>query len=95
MEPRATHDLKFGLLLVGRFERGEGRRGGWRQDVYVRNEDGTRIPENIYAEGHDDVSAPHVKYPRGYDARCSCCWLGMHHTQEAHASRMREASERP
>lgn len=51
---------------------------GWGR----RDEDG----HTTHLAGPDDVSAYHHQYPTGYDSRCSWCWLGYSHSEDAHAA---------
>ena len=39
---------------------------------------------HVHATSHDDTSGYHQTYPTGYDPRCSWCWLGYPHTENAH-----------
>ena len=75
--------LQFGTLIVGHFT---GRR---RMDVYVSDVSGQRYYEPAFATGPSDKSNRHdCSIGYGYDARCSCCYLGFTHTEEAHKQRI-------
>lgn len=77
------YQLEFGRLVVGRFT---GRR---RMDVYISAVSGERYYEPAFAAGPDDKSNRHNHtIGNGYDARCSCCYLGYTHTEEAHQKKI-------
>ncbi len=65
-----------------RFERGE--RGWFRFDL---NSDYPEIRR--FATGRDDTSPKYAHWEGlNYDAKCSCCWLGLSHTTDLHNARI-------
>lgn len=45
---------------------------------------------SVFATGPDDDS-PNHSVGRGYDPRCSCCWLNFGHTADYHAVSVAES----
>ena len=75
--PRAVHEMRYGTLHVGPYE------APWRRDTYT-NRAGESFGESAMAASSGDVSPRHDKLD-GYHPDCSCCWLGICHTEEKHA----------
>jgi hypothetical protein len=69
-----------------------GERSWFRRDKYIP----TGNYDLVFVIGPDDHSPIH-KYGyevnhAGYDARCSCCWLGFAHSEEYHEQAIIEAA---
>ena len=78
MKPRATHDLHYGRIEVHAYDH------PWRDERYVPHDGSRPVWERIMSAGPDDVSTRHAIYPSGYDSACSCCYLGISHTEDKH-----------
>lgn len=76
-----VHALQFGELTTGRpYNDG----GTWfRRDSYYSYITKETVSERIFAAGPEDASRPYSR-SEGYDAKCSCCFLGFSHTTEHH-----------
>jgi hypothetical protein len=77
-----SYTTEYGTIEVaaGGFRRSE---GGWfRYDRFTPHDpdSGFGGRDSIFALSDRDISPQH----RGYDAACSCCWLGFGHTVAFH-----------
>lgn len=57
-----------------------------RIDQYAADDGRTPVSEHVFAADLHDDSPQHATYPTGYDAACSCCWLGFAHSDRCHAA---------
>lgn len=77
------YKTEYGTLIVGKFD------GVRRRDIWIADRDGQRYCEPAFATGPRDKSNIHNhSIGHGYDPRCSCCYLGFLHTEEAHKQRL-------
>lgn len=99
MKPGHVYHRPYGAAgdaktIVGTPERGEG--GTWRRlDRYI-SPTGAEEWTNPFCAGPDDFTPAALTYNgspyrnAGYDARCSCCYLGFPHTVGAHTAALGE-----
>jgi hypothetical protein len=79
-----TLTYKYGRSTVAGFE------GPWRLETYQPKDGSRALAERTMVESHADYStrrnmATYGEGP-GYDSRCSCCWLGITHSERKHAA---------
>jgi hypothetical protein len=77
------HECEYGYFVIERWARGDGATVR-RIERYHPNDGREPIVEWSFAASLKDVSPRHDKN-HGYNARCSCCWLGFTHTDDYHA----------
>lgn len=90
------HAYKHGTAEIISFD------GPWRREIYrphvvADNEPWNReIRERCMAVGPDDAMPRHNSMcygpGAGYDAKCSCCYLGITHSEALHARRVNSAA---
>jgi hypothetical protein len=82
---RATYETEYGTIEVNEY-----RREGQRLDTYTSKIDGQKSRDLIFCAGPQDISNQHnsgMGYGGEYNPKCSCCWLGFGHSEEAHVAK--------
>jgi hypothetical protein len=92
-----VHTYRYGTATVVSFD------APWRREIYrpsdvPANEPWNReIPERCMATGPGDISPRHNKSTygpgAGYDRKCSCCYLGITHSEDKHRADVASASD--
>lgn len=79
-----THTYKYGTATVTGYE------GAWRLEVYTPKDGSRPERERVMVTNHsDDTPRRNMSSygeGAGYDRKCSCCWLGISHSERKHTA---------
>lgn len=86
MQPDHTYTYGVGRILTYKSD----GRTTWRYDSFepLPSVQGPCGEDLVMVLGLQDRSPIHTTYPRGYDGRCSCCYLNIPHSRDLHLQRV-------
>lgn len=85
---KMVFEEEYGDSEVQSFERHDDYNGQpwwWRNESYHSKLDGQVYYQKIHCLSDSDFSRSHsCQVGKGYDSKCSCCWLNIPHTDGVH-----------